>query len=73
MLSRETLEAYRKMTPSERLALTLQAMREATPWLLSGPPEVVDRRFELIRRQHDEGNQRIRERLEEVRRRHEGA
>lgn len=72
MLSREALESYRRMTPSERLALTLEAMREATPWMLYGSPEVVDRRFELIRRQHDEGNRRILERLAEVERRREG-
>ena len=53
MLSRETLEAYRKMTPSERLALTLQAMRDSFPYLLEGPAEVVDRKFELIRREND--------------------
>jgi hypothetical protein len=56
MLSREALEAYRKMTPGERLALTLQAMRESLPYLLSGPEDVVRRRFELIRRENDARN-----------------
>jgi hypothetical protein len=63
MLSREALEAYRRMTGGERLALTLQAMRESTPYLLAGPAEVVDRRFELIRRENDLGNRRMLERL----------
>lgn len=63
MLSRETLSAYRRMTPSERLALTLQAMRESGPYLLRGTKEVVDRRFELLRRENDERNRRLLEGL----------
>ena len=63
MLSKETLDAYRKMTPGERLALSMQAMREAIPHLLAGPPEVVDRRFELIRRENDARNRAMLERL----------
>lgn len=72
MLSRETLEAYRRMTPGERLALTWQAMRESLPYLLKGSPEVVDRRFELIRRENDERNRALLERLAEAESRHEG-
>ena len=68
MLSRETLEAYRGMTPAQRLELTFQATREALPYLLAGPPEVVDRRFELIRRQNDEFNRRVIEHLRRVER-----
>jgi len=59
MLSRETLEQYRRMTSSERLRLTLEMIREATPFLLKGTPEQVDRRFELLRRQNDERNRRM--------------
>ncbi len=59
MLGRETLERYRHMTPSERLGLTLEMIREATPYLLRGTPEQVDRRFELLRRQNDERNRRM--------------
>ena len=54
MLSRETLEAYRRMTNAERMALTMQMIAENMPFLLRGRPEVVDRRFELLRRQNDE-------------------
>ena len=50
MLSPETLEDYRRMTPSERLRLTLEMIRAETPYLLRGTPEQVDRRFELLRR-----------------------
>jgi hypothetical protein len=34
-------------------------IREATPYLLQGTPEQVDRRFELLRRQNDERNRRM--------------
>ena len=59
MLSRETLQQYRSMTPSERLRLTLEMITENTPYLLRGTPEEIDRRFELLRRQNDERNRRI--------------
>ncbi len=51
MLSKETLETYRRMTPGERLQLTFEMIRENTPYLLAGKPEVVDRRFALLRRE----------------------
>ena len=44
MLSRETLERYRRMKPGERLTITLQMIDEAVPQLLQGDPEVIDRR-----------------------------
>jgi hypothetical protein len=59
MLSRETLEQYRRMTPGERLKLTVQMMDENIPYLFRGTPEQVDRRFELLRRQNDERNLRM--------------
>jgi hypothetical protein len=34
-------------------------IRENEPYLLMGPPEVVDRRFELLRRENDERNRRL--------------
>jgi hypothetical protein len=74
MLSRETLEAYRRMTPDERLALTLRAMREATPYLLLGSEEVVRRRFERINRENDLRNRQMLARLAQAQAecRHEG-
>lgn len=59
MLSRETLERYRRMTPGERLELTFRLTEEATPYLFVGTPEQVRRKFELLRRQNDERNERI--------------
>jgi hypothetical protein len=57
MLSKETVEQYRRMTPSQRLALTLRSMRENWPYMFKGTPEQIDRRFELLRRENDLRNQ----------------
>lgn len=59
MLSPETLEAYRRMTPGQRLGLTLQLTREAQRGLVEGSREVVKRREELLSRQNDERNARM--------------
>jgi len=59
MLSRETLETYRQMTPAERLGLTFQLIDASLPDLFRGTPEQVDRRFELLRRQNDLRNRRM--------------
>ncbi len=59
MLSHETLAAYRHMSPSERLALTLQAMREAKAYFLLGSEDVVRRRFELISLENDARNRHM--------------
>jgi len=71
MLSRETLEDYRRMTPGQRLSLALRMTTENTPSLFAGPPEVVARRFELLRRQNDERNLRMCEAMARAERRHE--
>jgi hypothetical protein len=68
MLSRETLERYRRMTPGQRLELTFQLTEEAEPYLFAGTPEQVKRKFELLRRQNDERNRRILEGLARARR-----
>ena len=56
MLHPETLEAYRRMTPSERLKLTFEMIRSNTPYLFHGSTDQVDRKFELMRRQNDDRN-----------------
>jgi PBP1b-binding outer membrane lipoprotein LpoB len=56
MLSKETLEEYRRMTPTQRLALTIQSMEEMARALLSGTELKVDRKFELLRREHNSRN-----------------
>jgi hypothetical protein len=59
MLHPETLEAYRRMTTSERLSLTFEMIRDNTPYLFLGTPEQVGRKFELLRKQNDDRNQRM--------------
>jgi hypothetical protein len=44
------------MTPGERLKLACEMSDQAALDLLSGPPYVVAKRFELLRRQNDERN-----------------
>jgi hypothetical protein len=55
-MSREAAEANRRLTPSERLKITLQMIEESIPYLLQGTSEEVDRRFELLRRENDARN-----------------
>jgi hypothetical protein len=71
MLSPETLEQYRRMTPGRRMALAFQLTDEATPYLFVGEPERISRRFELLQRQNDERNQRILEGIARTMRKHE--
>ena len=71
MLSQETLEEYRRMTPGQRLAMALRMTSATTPYLFAGPPEVVHRRFELLRRQNDERNLRLSEAMSRAERCHE--
>jgi hypothetical protein len=44
---------------SQRLSLALRMTTAQTPYLFASPPEVVRRRFELLRRQNDERNLRM--------------
>lgn len=60
MLSKETLEAYRRMPPGERLALALRMTEENAPALLEGAPALVARRFVLLQRENDERNRNMR-------------
>jgi len=59
MLSQETLAEYRRMTPGQRLEFAFAMIRENTPYLLKGRPEVVNRRFELLERENDLRNEGI--------------
>ena len=71
MLSKESLECYRRMTVSERLHLVEEMIHAETPYLLRGTPEQVDRRFELLRRQNDERNFLMLSAIARTRERHE--
>jgi len=66
VLSKETLERYRRMTTSERAALVVQSMRENWPAMFEGSEEKVGRRFELLRRQNDERNRNMLEALARI-------
>ena len=59
LLSKETLERYRRMTTSERASIVVQSMRENWPAMFEGSDEKVARRFELLRRQNDERNRNM--------------
>lgn len=69
MLSQETLDAYRRMTPGERLAIALEMTQANLPALLEGTPSVVARRFELLRRENDLRNEAMRRAISRTRRR----
>jgi hypothetical protein len=69
MMSRETRERIRRMTTTERLRLVLDMMRAETRYLLQGSPDLVDRRFELLRRQNDLRNRRMLEGIAHTRER----
>ena len=59
MLSKETLEKYRRMTPGERLALTIHSMEGIDRALLSGTDQQVNRKFELLRRENELRNRNM--------------
>lgn len=72
MLSEDTLNRYRQMSLGARLELVLRMIKEQTPGLFEGAPQIVQRRFEVLRRQNDERNRALREGLARVDRvRHE--
>jgi len=56
MLSPETLDHYRRMSIPDRIKLAMQMMDEGMRCVLEGPPDVVKRRFELLRRENDARN-----------------
>ena len=56
MLSPETLQHYRRMSVPERIKLAMRMMDEGLGYLLEGNPEVVKRRFQLLRRENDARN-----------------
>ena len=60
MHSAETIAAYRRMTPGQRLELSLQMTEEQLPELVQGPPEVVQRRFTMLQRENDLRNHNMR-------------
>jgi hypothetical protein len=68
MMSPEAIDRIRKMTPSERLRMTLQMIQESTPYLFVGDPDMVARRFELLHRENDARNNNMRQALARTKR-----
>ena len=68
MLSRETLDEYRRMSLADRIRLVMRMIDEQTPALTQGPPELVRRRFELLRRENDARNRGMLECIARTRR-----
>lgn len=60
MLSKETLDTYRRITPGERLTLALRMTGQMLPGLLEGADSDVSRRFEMLARENDERNRNMR-------------
>lgn len=72
MLSKETIEMYRRMTPGERLRLAFEMTDENQKYLAIGTHEIVERKFALIRKRNDEHNTALLKALKEAEaRRHE--
>ena len=70
MLHPETLAAYRRMTPSEKMSVAIQMMRENAHRFFSAPSDVIDRRLEILRKQNDDRNQRMLEAIARTRVKH---
>ncbi|RLS58763.1 MAG: hypothetical protein DWH91_01685 [Planctomycetota bacterium] len=70
MLHPETLEAYRRMTPSERLAIALEMIRANAQRLFSGSPEIVERRVAILNQQNHDRNQQMLTAISRSRRSH---
>jgi hypothetical protein len=67
MLHPETLAAYRRMTPSEKMSVTMQMMRENAQRFFSAPSDVIEKRLEILRMQNDDRNQRMLEAIARTR------
>jgi hypothetical protein len=59
MLSKETLEQYRRMTPSQRLELTVFLCKNAWRSLEEGDPKIVARRFLRLEQENQLRNERM--------------
>lgn len=71
MLSAETLDSYRRMTPAQRLRLTFSIMDESEPYLLLGSSTLVARKIQRINEQNDERNASMRLQMARSRRTHD--
>ena len=70
MMSREQLEAFRRMSPAERWKLQVELMDAAWEEMEKLPAEEFRRRMEYLRLSHEEGNRRIAERFRSLKAEH---
>jgi hypothetical protein len=59
------------MTTAERLSLVLRMVRDASRYISEGAPDLVARRFELLRRENDERNRNMLTAIARTRDRHD--
>jgi hypothetical protein len=59
MLSKERLEAYRRMTPAEKWAETMELIDYGWQMLMTLPPEERERRLEIMRRERQAVNDAV--------------
>jgi len=59
MLSKERLEAYRRMTPAQKWAETVELIEGGWRMLLSLPPDERERRLEIMRREKQTANDAV--------------
>ncbi len=59
MLSKERLEAYRRMTPAEKWEQTLMLLDFGWEMLMSLPAEERERRLEIMRREKQKVNDAV--------------
>ncbi len=59
MLSPTQIEAYRRMTPRERLRETIELCALAESALAALPPEERERRLAILREQHARSNEAL--------------
>ena len=59
MLSEERLEAYRRMTPAEKWAVTLELLDYGWEMLLRLSPEERERRLSIMRRERQAVNDAV--------------
>ncbi len=59
MMSRETIRRFQRMTPAERFEIARVLQEEAWEQLMSLPEAERERRWQIIRRQHDQLGERL--------------
>ena len=62
----DEIERYRAMSPEERYQIFLELAAYAWHCLETDEPERAAKKWELIRRQHDESSRRLSEKFREL-------